>query len=339
MNSAALRDFLIFLDRPTLLCGDELQFAMESQEIQPELPPEEESQSPYSNMWMPLVVIPGAIVIVLILIFLAFGGITGSEPSIEKNLQSVATGGKNERTQAAFNLSQKVVANSNAILEGKPEPWPVPADLKDQVAGAWGATREDEWAAKVVLASLMAQLGDEAGVGHLVELMGMDAVADPEGELRFVVLVTLGTSGDSRAVAPVLAASQSEDSGLRSLAAILLQQLEGEGVVPALSGLLGDGELEVRANAAISLAKHGDVTGSQLLYDLLGKDLYSAENANDPKRFRSAQLISRSRAKAATALALLGRPQDRQRVESYGQDPDLEFRAVILRTLNNWEFK
>ncbi len=319
---------------------------MESQEIEPEETPdvtapavEGELESPYKNMWMPLVVIPSAIVLVLVLIFLAFGGITGREPSIEANLALVTNGGKNERTQAAFNLSQKIVANSNAILEGQPAPWPVPADLQQRVEGAFAATREDEISAKVVLASLLVQLGDESGVQHLIELMEMGDAADPEGTNRFVVLVTLGTSGDDRALPAVISACESQDVGLRSLAAILLQQFEGEGVVPALQALLHTGELEVRANAAISLTKHKDASGAELLYDLMGKDLYEAEKKSNPMRFRSDLLVRRSRSKAVLALARLGRIQDRQRVQAHGADADLEFRAVVLDTLQNWEFR
>jgi hypothetical protein len=319
---------------------------MESNEIQPEETPdvtappvEGELESPYRNMWMPLVVIPGAIVIVLVLIFLAFGGITGSEPSIENNLALVSAGGKNQRTQAAFNLSQKIVANSNAILEGKPAPYPVPPDLKERVEGALAAARDDEIEAKVVLASLLVQLGEESGVTHLMGLMDLTDEQDPEGNNRFVVLVTLGTSGDSRVVPTVIKACESQDVGIRSLAAILLQQLEGEGVVPALQGLLNDGMLEVRANSAISLTRHKDPSGAELLYDLMGTEIYAAENASDPKRFRSGQIVSRSRSNAAVALARLGRIKDRQRVQAHGQDPDLEFRAVVLETLQNWEFE
>lgn len=295
--------------------------------------------SPYNNLWMPLVVIPGVIVLVLVLIFLAFGGIAGKEPSIAENLRIVTSGGKNERTQAAFNLSQKIVANGNAAIAGEPLPWPVPEDLEAQVAVAWDRTLPEEVTTRVVLASLQAQLGDEDGVEHLIGLLDLSEADDPGAELRFVVLVTLGTSGDARAVPSVVAATSSEDAGLRSLAAILLQQVSKEDAITPLRGLLSDGKLEVRANAAISLAKHGDPGGVLVLSELLAKELYTAENKNDPKRFRSAAVVSQSRSKAAGALALLGREEDRALVEAYREDPDLEFRGAVLDCLANWGMK
>ncbi len=292
--------------------------------------------SPYNNLWMPLVVIPGVIVLVLVLIFLAFGGIAGTEPSIQENLRIVTSGGKNERTQAAFNLSQKVVANGNAALAGEPLPWPVPEDLQEQVSVAWDRTLPDEVTTRVVLASLQAQLGDENGVEHLIELLELGEAEDPGAELRFVVLVTLGTSGDPRALPHVLKTTESEDPGLRSLGAILLQLVEADEALPALRALLADSMLEVRANAAISLAKHKDPSGAEVLGSLLSTELYEAENKDDKKRFGSAAVVSQSRSKAAGALGLLGRDEDRARLEAYREDPDMECRGVVLDCLESW---
>jgi HEAT repeat protein len=298
--------------------------------------PRDGDQSPYKNLWMPLVVVPGLIVIVLVLVFLAFGGIGGSEPSIADNLQDVMTGGKNERTQAAFMLSQKVSANSAAQLDGDPLPFPLPEDMTERVGEALRSTASEEYRTRFVLASLLAQLGDRDGVPGLLEVLGMPDSADPERELRFDVLVTLGTFGDARAVGPVVAYAEHPDHGLRSVVAIVLQKLSGPQVEPTLIGLLGDTELEVRANAAISLAKLGNAAGAGVLRSLLETEVYTLEHGRDERRFRSAEVVSRSRRKALSALARLGRSEDRAGVEGYREDPDLEFRAVVLDALASW---
>lgn len=296
----------------------------------------DEQPAPYKNLWMPLVVVPGMIVVVLVLIFLAFGGISGSEPSIEENLRELVSGGKNERTQAAFSLSQKIASNSRATLDGAELPWPVPEDLSGKVRNAWDSTDEEEYTTRFVLASLLTQLGDDAGVPHLIELLDVPDSEDPERELRFQVLVTLGTSGDERATAPVIEYSTHEDQGLRSVVAIVLQKLPGEGVMPALEGMVHDAELEVRANAAISLAKLGNAAGVPVLLSLLEIEVYRAENEADKSRFRSGEVVSQSRRKALTALARLGREQDREAVAPYREDEDLEFRGVVIDSLSNW---
>lgn len=307
---------------------------MEPQEPLPESA--EEQPAPYKSLWMPLVVVPGMIVMALVLVFLAFGGIGGTEPSIDENLRVLVSGGKNERTQAAFSLSQKIASNSRATLDGEELPWPVPEDLASRVRDAWDSAGDEDYTTKFVLGSLQAQLGDGDGVPHLVELLSMPDSADSDRQLLFQVLVSLGTFGDSRATPHVVEFATHEDQGLRSVVAIVLQQLPGEAVQPTLEGLIHDAELEVRANAAISLAKLENPAGVPVLLSLLESDVYRAENEADKRRFRSGELISRSRRKALTALSNLGRERDRLAVEAYRDDADLEFRGVVIDALENW---
>jgi len=295
-----------------------------------------EAEAPYRNLWMPLVVVPGMIVVVLVLVFLAFGGIGGSEPSIDENLRVLVSGGANERTQAAFSLSQKIASNSRALLDGEEVPWPVPEDLGARVREAYAATSEGDPTVRFVLASLQAQLGDEQGVPHLVELLELPDSEDEDAQLRFQVLVSLGTSGDPRATPAVLGFADHPDGGLRSIVAIVLQKLPGEAVRPALEGLTRDPELEVRANAAISLAKLGDPAGAGVLLSLLDPEVYRAENEADRRRFRSGEIVSQSRRKGLEALRKLGRPADREAVLAWREDPDLEFRGELLDALERW---
>ncbi len=294
---------------------------------------DEETLAAPKSPWVPLIAIPGLIVVVLVLIFLAFGGIGGAPPSIQENLRQVVDGGRNERTQAAFDLSQKMVANGQARLRGDPLPWPVPEDLEGEIAAVWDRTLPADVTTRAVLASLQAQIGAPDGVPHLLELMALGEDQDPGGKVRFGVLGTLGTSGDPRATPEVIAATGSDDPGLRSLAAILLQKAPAADARESLNGLLSDERLDVRANAAISLSKHGDPAGAEVLASLLDVEPYRAENALDSRRFGSAKGISQSRRRSAGALASLGRERDRPLFEVYRDDPDLEFRGVVLDIL------
>jgi HEAT repeat protein len=310
---------------------------MESQaEGAPEAPVEPPTQSPYSTLWMPLVIVPAVIVIVLVLIFLMFGGIAGGPTSIQDNLQAVVTGGKNEREQAAFHLSQKVAENSQAALEGEELPWPVPADLEAQLQGAWESVPEDDVNVRFLLASLFAEMGDPEGVTHLIELLKASVEGDPGNELQFQIIAKLGALGDPAALEAVLPYAESPDAGLRSLVAIVLQNLGGEAATAALEGLLNDAEFEVRANAAISLSKLGSAAGVSVLLGLLEPEVYAAENAANRERFRTGRSISESRMAALSALARLGRLEDRSAVEAWKEDSDLEFRAVVLDALATW---
>jgi HEAT repeat protein len=298
--------------------------------------PETRPKSPYSTLWMPLVVVPAVIVIVLVLIFLMFGGIAGGPTSITDNLNVVVNGGKNEREQAAFHLSQKIAENSQAALAGEELPWPVPEDLAETVHAAWAGMPADDPNARFLLASILAEMGDPDGVPYLIELLE-STEDDPQNERRFQILAKLGALGDERARGPMLEFAGSKDAGLRSLVAIVLQNIPGEETTVALVGLLGDHELEVRANAAISLSKLGDPAGVEVLFSLLEPELYVAENKANRERFRTGKSVSQSRRAAVMALLRLGRSEDRARLEAWSEDSDLEFRAVVIDAVANWE--
>jgi HEAT repeat protein len=271
-----------------------------------------------------------------VLVFLAFGGITGREPSIEENLYHIVNGGKNERTQAAFNLSQKIAANSYATLEGEEEPWPVPVDLRERVDAAWDSTGEQDATLRFVLASLLAQLDDPEGVTHLVELLDLGEEDDPGARLRFQVLLTLGTLDSEEALPAIVRFADSEDSGLRSVVAVVLQASDSETSRLTLEELVRDTDLQVRANAAVSLARLGSPEGVEVLFELLGTDVYEVANQDNPSRFRTGALVSRARRTALRALARLGRAEDRSRLEAFREDPDLEFRGEVLDALSTW---
>ena len=70
-----------------------------------ELPP----PPPYRNLWVPLVVVPALIVMVLVLVFVFFSSIVGEEASPRENLARMLEGGANERRQASFNLVRQTL--------------------------------------------------------------------------------------------------------------------------------------------------------------------------------------------------------------------------------------
>src|SRR6476619_1565875 len=95
------------------------------------------SQSPYKNLFVPLVIVPAMIVIVLVLVALFFGWIQGREASLVENLDRVVTGGAGERTQAAFSMVVQLAENQEAKNSGKPLPWPLDASFLPKLRDAW----------------------------------------------------------------------------------------------------------------------------------------------------------------------------------------------------------
>ena len=283
-----------------------------------------------------LVAVPAGVAAGIALVILLFGGLAGSGPSLEDDLQDLARGGERERGLAAVGLARKIAENDRAALAGEPAPWPVPPELAGTIDEAWAGLPAGEWRSRYALGALLARLGDPRGVSRLLELLDENGDAGPDDELRFQIVASLGAIGDGRATERVIEEGGSDDRGMRSLVAIVLQNLPGGEVPGALARLVEDPELEVRANAAISLAKRGDERGAGVLVELLEPETYRAEHDRDRRRFGSESLVRESRRKALAALARLGRAKDRARVEALAGDPDLELRAAALEALERW---
>ena len=297
----------------------------------------QEGERPYQNLWVPLVVVPAGIVIALVLVFSMFGLISGEEKSLGENLARVVSGGANERTQALWNLARQVDENDRALSAGEELPWPMEDGFLAEVRGALGEMADDDYEARMTLAVLLVTLGDPEGVEVLLTILALDDQQDPDRKLRFSALVNLGQIGDARALPRVLELIEHEDAGIRALAAIALQNLPGEEGLAALEGALEDSDWIVRGNAALSLSKlePGHARASEVLWGMLDAESYRLEHERDPRRYRRAEDISRSRVQAAQALAGMTVPGTRERLVALREDPDLGLREAVLKALDN----
>jgi len=298
----------------------------------------EVSASPYKNLFVPLIVVPAVIVGAILLVFLFFGAITGRESTLSENLDRVVHGGAAERKQAAFNMVRQIAENRQATLEGRSSPWPVEPDFLPRLRQAWESTSVSDPYIRLVLASLLAQLGDPQGVPSLIALLQTPASEDSDGSIRFNTLANLGTLGDPRAQGPAIAIlQQGEDPGLRAVAAIALQRIPGAEGAEALRGALSDPVLEVRANAALSLATRGDAAAAPVLLDLLDTSLYAAERGREAAKFAEPRRVSEARTAAILALSMLHRPEDKARIRDVAEkDDDLAVREAAMKALDSW---
>ncbi len=315
--------------------------AEDHQEDGPELPagepsPEEELASPYRNLLVPLVVVPAMIVIVVLLVYTLVGAITGEEATVDENLHRVLHGGSNERTQAAYALVAQLAENDRARLASEELPWEVSAGLAPNLIDALEGLTDDEAQLQYVLSSALLHLDDPAGLDGLRQILALGEDADPEGKLKFHALVSLGIRGEPETFGDVSAFLESEDAGLRSLAAGYLRFFPVELAIPALQGALGDHDLAVRLNAAISLSWLGDSAGATLLRDGARAELYEAERERNPRDYARPELVRENRVRALDGLARLGRAEDRPLLEELAaEDEDLEVREAAMRALNS----
>jgi HEAT repeat protein len=303
--------------------------------------PEPPAASPYKNLWVPLVVVPALIVMVLVLVWVLFGSLAGSEKSPAENVQRMVEGSSNEREQASILLVNQIRGYLEDQRAGKETTWELDASFLPEVERALAEVEPDEVIFRYVLAFVLLQLGDPEGVDHLIGLLAASDDEDPGGEVRFLVLHTLGVLGPTldaptraAAVAAVLPFLSSQDPGLRLMATSALQGLPGEESLAALERALGDPALDVRGSAAISLSLLGDPAGADVLRELLDPAAYAAERAVSSTRWASGEQVSATRIQAVHALARLGRAQDLAALEPLARDDeDLNVREAALRAL------
>lgn len=303
-------------------------------EIAGEPASEEEMVSPYRNLLVPLVVVPAMIVIVVLLVYTLVGAITGEEASVDENLHRILHGGANEREQAAFALVAQLAENDRALADGKALPWEISDELTPNLAGALEGLDEDDAQLQFVISSALHHLGDPAGLEGLRNILALGEEADPDGKLKFHALYCLGPRGEPETFEDVRAFLDAEDTGLRILAAGFLRFYSEDLAVPALEGALGDHDLSVRLNAAISLSWLGDPAGAMLLKDGARRELYEAERARDPREYARPDIVRGNRVRALEGLARLGRAEDRAFFEELASDDeDLEVREAAMRAL------
>lgn len=309
--------------------------------------PEEDQGEPngYSRgLLVPLVVVPAMIVMLGVLIVALFGLVSGSESTPADNLNTLLEGGANERQQAAFALVGQMLEYQHAKAEGREPIWNIDEqDFLKKVSLARSSlpepTNDKETWEPFVLSSILAEFGDPDGVRQLAEATRYPDTLDPEFQIRTNAIFVLGSIGrdldeGSREVATeaLLELVAGADEGLTLLAAGALQNLPSPAAREALVGLLDRRRLDVRLQAALSLAEMGDTAGVDVLRALVAQEPYLEERELHPDRWAS-QDVSTCRRKALEALSALDRlpaADELQRLVDEDSDPNVQAAARDL---------
>ncbi len=304
------------------------------------------------SLFGPLIAIPALIVFTIVLIFVLFGQIAGSEPSLAKNLETVRTGGVNERTQALLGLVLQLEENLNAREAGKELPWPVEDELVADLERAWDELPEDDLSIRYVLAMALFQAGADDQLEKLRTCLTAPDDFDPTGRIRHPTLATFGMAAPSlsaerqaQLLPEITVFFDHPDVGLQLAAAIALQSFSNPDANAALVGTLARAPLELRGQAAISLshiAARDDLdTASRdraaaVLWELFDRDSYDRERVLEPEKWTREANIVETRAKAVEALLRLGRGADIERLQAAAQDDaSIEVRSRALKALES----
>ena len=207
--------------------------------------------------------IPFMIAVFGALFFILFRFITFETDDAAELLNQVKIGSASKRWQSAFELAK--VFNT-------PEKIPADPSFKNQMVSAYNHSIHDDPLVRAYLALAMGVTRDEFYSDAL--LIGLD---DEDRESRLAATQAVGMIGTKKAT-PKLQdlVSKSDYPDERLAATIALGLIGDEKSIPFLKDLLEDEEPNIQWDAAIALAKLGDISGVFIIENLLDRQYLNA---------------------------------------------------------------
>jgi len=204
--------------------------------------------------------IPLTVVALTVTVYVGFRSLLADDKSPSDYLTEIRNGGSDRRWPAAYELSR---------LMSDPK---VRKD-KTLAAGLVKAFQESKADPDVrrYLALAIGRLDPPLPPDALADLT--QALDDSDGQTRISVIWALGSSGDE-AVVPRLTPiyqAQDSDAGIRKMVVYALGALPGESQIETLRAALKDETPDVRWNAAVALARHGNGEGAGVLHQMLDR--------------------------------------------------------------------
>ncbi len=261
--------------------------------------------------------IPAVVVFACVGLFLFFGWLVAEEKSSVDHLRDIKSGSATRRWQAAFELAKQL---NNIDRQDQRD-----IDrLVPEMIDAFREAERDDPRVRRYLALALGHVGDPQAVPVLLE-----ALSDNDPETQIYSIWALGSLGDERAVEALLELAQSADPGIRKMAVYSLGTLGAEEARITLQAALGDYEMDVAWNAAIALAKLGDDSGRDRIFQMLDREFLGSVGDMSGEQRSEAML------NAMKGAVLLKDPSFRPSLEEISdQDPDLKVRQAAFEALS-----
>jgi hypothetical protein len=271
--------------------------------------------------------IPLAVVAVVVAIYGGFRMMVTDVRTPSEYLNDVRSGGRERRWPAAYELSR---------LMADPEIESLYPDLAPALVRAFVESKGDDPRITRYLALAIGRLQSPPPetVATLTE-----ALDDPDTETLISVIWALASLGDETVVPRIVELYQAQDAGVRKMAVYALGVLPDDGAHTTLRAALEDPVPDVQWNAAVSLARHGDVRGAAVLRRMLNREYVTgvvtrSEELSDPA---SDVMISGLRAVAALGRLSVDENLTAPVAALAEADESLKVRQAALETLEALE--
>jgi hypothetical protein len=222
--------------------------------------------------------IPLAVVAVTAAVYLGFRSMLADRRGPHEYLAEVQNGGTDRRWPAAYELSR--LMDDPAVRADRA--------LGPALVAAFERAKDDDPRIRRYLALAIGRLA-APWPPNAVDVLGQslegpDPVASQDwmsrltgwsesdiGEVRISTIWALGASGDPRVAGRLLPFYQSNDPGIRKMVVYALGALPEAGQLETLRTALQDQAPDVRWNAAVALARHGDRHGAGVIRQMLDR--------------------------------------------------------------------
>jgi HEAT repeat protein len=222
--------------------------------------------------------IPLAVVAVTAGVYLGFRSMLADSRGASDYLAEVQNGGTDRRWPAAYELSR--LMDDPAVRADR--------SLGPALVAAFERAKDDDPRIRRYLALAIGRL-DPPWPSNAIDVLSRsldepDRLASQDwisrltgwsesdlGEVRISTIWALGASGEARVAERLEPFYQSGDAGIRKMVVYALGALPGDRQRETLRSALQDQAPDVRWNAAVALARHGDPTGAGVIRQMLDR--------------------------------------------------------------------
>jgi HEAT repeat protein len=204
--------------------------------------------------------IPLAVVAVAVAVYVGFRSLLADDRSASDYLAEIQTGGSTRRWPAAYELS-RLMADPKVRAD---------KSLAPALVKAFEDAKTDDPRVRRYLALAIGRLDPPLPDQAVKDLTG--ALDDSDSEARITAIWALGSSGDASVASTLQPLYQSDDAGIRKMTVYALGALPGDAQIITLRTALQDPVADVRWNAAVALARHGNRDGVGVLRQMLDRD-------------------------------------------------------------------
>ena len=289
--------------------------------------------------------IPLAVVAVIGVVYLGFRSMVADTRGAREYLAEVQNGGTDRRWPAAYELS-RLMDDPNVRAD---------RSLAPALVKAFEQAKDDDPRIRRYLALAIGRL-DPPLPAEAIDVLSK-SLDDPDrvaaqdwisrltgwsesdlGEVRISTIWALGASGDPHVATRLLPFYQSPDAGVRKMVVYALGALPGEAQLETLRAALQDAAPDVRWNAAVGLARHGDRQGAGVIKQMIDREYVERIVTREVRQDQDLDPVADVMISGLRAAAVLRDGTMREPIATLSQqDRSMKVRQAALEALETMQ--